>query len=578
MKKGIISLFLLVLILILSACTQKENEAPDIIGVQDEVAIELGETWDALEGVTAIDKEDGDLTKQIAITVMPDVPVENGKITPTETGEYYITYSVKDKKGKMTEAYTTLKVLPKVSEETVFIDYTFEESDVDLNGFNVVFDEPAKGDYTVEKGFLTIFVEHPGDLDYQAKLTKNQIVIEAGATYTFAIKLKASEPIRAHFIINNAEGGWSPYAGMWNLDVATEMKEYTVEFLAEEGSGNAEFLFQFGGKTYDGVDNPEQFMLTIDYIKVTKAIGSLIVNEVFYMDFDNGEYSGWDHRGDGTQQALLEVKDGTLQFVIDKYPNGNNPWEMDLYLETNYDIKAGEMYKIAFDYRTLHDQFFELCFEDSNMDWQIRAGYKEGTFTGEGHFEWSFVASMDLTNLHIKLSLGRGASTTNILTIDNVGFYHLTGDREEKTDITDFVPDATPWGTYNNVDEGAEGVVYVEDGKLIYEIYSFGTSDWYNKLFFENITLTKNGLYTLEFTVKADKKVVGMTGLNVMGKWDPRLWKEVVITEEEQTFKFRMDNQLLFDMTFELLFQFGFPENEGPVKIEFSKIRILRQE
>ena len=153
MKKGIISLFLLVLILILSACTQKENEAPDIIGVQDEVAIELGETWDALEGVTAIDKEDGDLTKQIVITVMPDVPVENGKITPTETGEYYITYSVKDKKGKMTEAYTTLKVLPKVSEETVFIDYTFEESDVDLNGFNVVFDEPAKGDYTVEKVF-----------------------------------------------------------------------------------------------------------------------------------------------------------------------------------------------------------------------------------------------------------------------------------------------------------------------------------------------------------------------------------------------------------------------------------------
>ena len=179
-------------------------------------------------------------------------------------------------------------------------------------------------------------------MDYQAKLTKNQIVIEAGATYTFAIKLKASEPIRAHFIINNAEGGWSPYAGMWNLDVATEMKEYTVEFLAEEGSGNAEFLFQFGGKTYDGVDNPEQFMLTIEYIKVTKAIGSLIENEVFYMDFDNGEDSGWNHRGDGTQQALLEVKDGTLQFVIDKYPNGNNPWEMDLYLETNYDIKAGE--------------------------------------------------------------------------------------------------------------------------------------------------------------------------------------------------------------------------------------------
>ena len=98
------------------------------------------------------------------------------------------------------------------------------------------------------------------------------------------------------------------------------------------------------------------------------------------------------------------------------------------------------------------------------------------------------------------------------------------------------------------------------------------------KLYFENVDLTTGGLYTIEFTVSADNNVEGLFFLNPTGQWDPRISESILVTGTEQTFSFTMNDKLLFDMNYELLFQFGFPTNTAPTRIEFTNVTIYRQD
>jgi hypothetical protein len=742
MKKWFAALLAATLVLTLSACKDDtpedtENEAPVLTGIVAEVDIDLGQSWNALDGISATDAEDGDLTADIVISSIPALTFVDGVATPEDTGDYYITYAVTDSDGETTEGYTTLGVNAVMGEPVVFLDFEFVDGEADFNGFDVAFESPAAGSYAADKGVLsidvtdngdadwhaklfktgieivkgntyeftirmkaseavnahfiindaatgwapyggtwnlditdayadytveflattnsdnaefllqfggdtfddftnpaaftldvdtisvtstptmisevlhsddfsttdkgefevsigetavgthsiaddvlTIDITNNGDADWHAKLFKTGIQIEQGATYTFTVNMKASEAINLHYIINNADAGWSPFVGSWNLDIGTEFADYTLEFLASEASTNAEFLVQFGGDTFDDFTNPEAFTLTIDSITITKSVAATVETEVISDDFEDGDTTGWAHRGAEGYSASIANVSNALSFQVDSYPTGNNPWEMDLYLATDYDLVNGTMYKLVFDYTTINDQFYELCFEDPTMDWQVRAGFKNGTLSGSGTLEYTFIASMDITDLHIKLSVGQGVAATNTLTIDNVSFYEIEGATESTTDTTDFNPaeGSTSWGTFNNNDEGAYGVVYVEDGKLVYDIEAFGATDWFNKLYFENVVLTGGGLYTLEFTIQADKTIEGLAGINVMGQWDPRIWEAITVTTEAQTFSFTMDAALLFEMEFEILFQFGFTSNEAPASIEFTNVTIYRQE
>jgi hypothetical protein len=97
--------------------------------------------------------------------------------------------------------------------------------------------------------------------------------------------MKASETVKMHLIINNADAGWSPFVGRWNMQVGTDYANYSVHFLAGEASSNTEFLLQFGGDNYDGFTNPAAWDLSIDSITVTKATAASVETLVFDNDF-----------------------------------------------------------------------------------------------------------------------------------------------------------------------------------------------------------------------------------------------------------------------------------------------------
>ncbi|CEH32875.1 glycosyl hydrolase family 18 protein [Romboutsia lituseburensis] len=78
----------------------EENKAPVFSGIANKT-IKVGEIFDALSGVTATDKEDGNLTDKIKVS---------GKADTSKAGKYELTYSVTDSKGLTTTAKRTITV------------------------------------------------------------------------------------------------------------------------------------------------------------------------------------------------------------------------------------------------------------------------------------------------------------------------------------------------------------------------------------------------------------------------------------------------------------------------------------
>ena len=68
---------------------------------------------------------DGDITENIEVNLIPSLDVTNGRVTPTETGDYEVQYKVADKSGNVAEAFATLTVNPHLAEKTVYKEYSF---------------------------------------------------------------------------------------------------------------------------------------------------------------------------------------------------------------------------------------------------------------------------------------------------------------------------------------------------------------------------------------------------------------------------------------------------------------------
>lgn len=82
--------------------TAVSNEKPTIKGIND-ITIKIGDYINIMEGISATDKEDGDLTNKIIIT--------HNDLDNTKEGNYTITYSVSDSDSNTVELNRTVKVI-----------------------------------------------------------------------------------------------------------------------------------------------------------------------------------------------------------------------------------------------------------------------------------------------------------------------------------------------------------------------------------------------------------------------------------------------------------------------------------
>ncbi|BCR36865.1 extracellular solute-binding protein [Mariniplasma anaerobium] len=110
MKKIVFSILVILGVMTLSACATKRNQAPVITVTNPTQVIQQGDAFTPLEGVTATDEEDGDISRAIVVT-----GYETGD--NDVAGTYVITLTVEDSAGATASATINLTVQGDASVE-----------------------------------------------------------------------------------------------------------------------------------------------------------------------------------------------------------------------------------------------------------------------------------------------------------------------------------------------------------------------------------------------------------------------------------------------------------------------------
>ncbi len=607
MKKILAIVLALALSLALFAACGKdgENTAPVIEGVKDTASVEAGSEFDALAGVTATDAEDGDITNKIVVTSTPALTFTNGKATPTTAGTYELTYSVSDS-GEMTaEAYCTLTVTRQTQEATEYLRFEFDNDEQpESHGWTGSIGGSAQGTANLQEGAYVFDVTNPGGHDGDVKLAKAGFALKA-ADYKIKVWAKSTVETYAHILARdeNAEGP-STFGGAYNVRIGTEISALEMNFTSA-GEGSAELLVHMG-KITPNPDNPddttpEAFKVTIDKVEIYEITGSETYVEQYGNDFAGGDVSDVTvSAGDGSA-ASVAAEDGAAQVSITAYPGaGGGVWSIkaDVLLD-GVAIENGVKYQYSLKVTSQNAQAGELLVESKEQADKNRANFAGISFeAGETKtLTGTFTAGVAIPDPVLRFQIGSASAgvTSNTLTIDDVSFGKLEGDKQTVKTLDRFMAygkysenETNPnylWDTFNGTDEDNElgvGTLWTEGGSLFYRIDQGGTTDWHNKLFFgytgNPLVLEADSYYTIRLTIKADKNVSCAMFLNVLGGWEPRVTQNLDITTQEQTFEFTTTETLVLDMDFELLFQFGSADLAamGDVTVEISELVIMQ--
>ena len=594
LRKVLAGIVCFAMILSLSACggggsttTAGENTAPVINGAADK-SVEAGQEFDALAGVTATDKEDGDVSGKITITSVPALTFSNGKVTVNDPGNYELTYSVTDKGGLEANAYATLTVTRKTAEAVLYKEFDFTKAPAaEANGWEARIGENAKAAGELKQGAFVFDITNPGGGDGDVQLAKPGFALEKG-DYRIKIWAKSTAPTYAHLLARNENAeGWETFGGVFNARIEEAIAPIELNF-PSEGEGSAELLLNLG-KITPNPDNPadttpENFTVTIDKIELYKITGEEHENEVLKSDVTAADAVTVE-AGDG---AAASFAGGVV--TVENYPTEGGVWSIKANIGLGGEtITNGTKYFYRFTVNAENGVSGEALVESLAQYHEARVNFNGlNAAAGEDVVISSvFTADCDISDPVIRLQIGNApeGAASNKITIKDLVFGTVEGDKETvKTTDSFSVPfksDDYSWGTFNATDEDNErgvGAIWTENGHLFYRIDQGGVTDWHNKLYF-NLNLPADSYFTVEITAKATKPVSCGFFLNPAGSWDPRVSEGIDFTTEEKTFSFDTNDTLIMEMPFEMLFQFGSAElaDMGEVTIEFTGIRILQK-
>ena len=604
MKKmrKIASLLLAVCMLVLPVLSFGEGE-PTLDGVHDQ-SVMAGTEFDALAGVTAADAAGGDLTDMIMIESTPALDFKNGKATPENPGDYELVYSVTDNNGVTAEDYATLTVTKKTGEEVVYRAFDFSTVEVtDNHGWEARIGEAAQATAALKNGAYVIDIQNPGNGDGDIQLAKAGYGLKA-ADYKIKIWAKATKPTYAHILARNENAeGWETFGGAFNVRIEETVAPLELSFTSP-AEGSAELLFNLG-KITPNPDNaedttPEDFTVTIDKIELYEISGEEHQVPVYNADFTAGE-GVTAEAGDGAN-ASASFAEGKAIVTIENYPTEGGVWSVKANIGLgDVTIEQGQKYYYSFTINAQNGQGGEALVESAARSWECRANFNGlNAPAGEDTVVSAvFVAEATVEDPVIRLQIGNApeGAAGNVITISNVEFGRMEGDKETKKTIEAFMPFGPntanaenkdyPWQTFNGTDEDNDrgvGTIWTDNGSFFYRIDNGGTVDWYNKLicgFGGNpLTLASDSYYIVEITARADKPVSCGVFLNPMGGWDPRVSEGMDLTTEFQTFRFATTDTFIMDMDFELLFQFGSEalSKLDEVTVEFSNVTIYQMQ
>ncbi len=605
-----------------------ENEAPVISGVQPTATVHVDEEFDALKGVTASDKEDGDLTSKIEVS-SEDLTFTNGKTTPKKADDqlgFEIIYTVKDSDGEETNEYCTLYVLPAVGElqnkYTADFSAVTGEGDMHYWDFNVANDAAATKSF--EKGALAVNVTTPGGGEDKITLAREFDKLTAG-TYTVAFWLYASAPIKTTIRTLWAPKGaekpsdWDTHtwdkeslaAGQdgYGKEVGTKLTRISHTFdLTEQQAGtgegtNVNFRLGLGG----GYDNtqPATYKVYVEKVAIWKESGTEEKTPIVEHTFKNG------HEGLFSDEATMTDGENGTKLAITYPTETDDAWriKVSIGLGEEVSLTKGEKYYYSFKIKAQNAiTGGEVCVEqsDTNDAYKNRASFDNITLDAGEEKEFSVTFTMGagqqvqstLSDAVCRLYLGKheSAVTSNEITISDFHFGSVTGNKNvDRVSIDKFtLLGDRKVDVFNGSDEslnnkGIGTAYYAKNGNvnsLVYLVHEGDTDDQgKNKIVVSPVDLAANAYYVISITVKASAAI----DMNVCLHDINRAWgssdegvllrAKETLSGEYKTFTFETSDYSLIACKCELLLEFGSAgladaTKNGDVTVEFSDIKI----
>ncbi len=530
MKKVKLLIFPLVAaVAALTACAGEVNQGPELIGV-DNVACLANTAVDLLEGVAAVDLEDGDITPALQITVTPEVEVEKGYVTFPKAGEYDVCYEVRDSGGKL--ARTT--VTASVKEREVYLDSVL------TNGFALSTSGNAKVLKEGLCGNVYSFNASGGVIAENIKLTRTY-ALKKGVEYVFAYTFDCNVSGRIKIAADGA-----PFA---EKQVRTGGNE--LEFAYTPKDGTVEIGLWLGG--LDG-----EIEIALSRAQAKRADGGELAKDFKF----NDRITNRDDYAHATVSASDDGRSATLEVT----QPADAIWKVGMFVNTGIRLISGVSYDISFDADSALGNYYEICIqkdkfnEEGMVVLQKPQGRVSRTVTATDGFNgdlWLFI---------------RSGTSKNIITVSDLSVVANTSIQTTETFAIGQVE-----VKHSN---GGEGSAVCEYGKITYEVGAFGTKDNNNELFTPAFTLLNGGAasnYVVSFKAKATQPVKFVFAGPVDGWWDPVfVWGSSEIGTEENTYSFYCNN-VDMDGVKRLVWQFGSYVNAAyteRVIIEISDIKI----
>jgi hypothetical protein len=385
-----------------------DTTPPVFLGIAEDVTLTVGSAFDPIEGVTAVDVVDGDLTAAIVVTIRNAADEVVTSIDTSSPGVFTVTYEVTDAAGNKATRVTTVTILAlDFVDENLIVNGDFTQTlGNEFTFFTQDWDNApvVSRSQDVTAGTYTFTISNGGGVEpWAIQMNQEGIDMVEGQTYLLSITGfgQPGRSISAAFISGAPD--YINYARRNGMSFGTTSTTQDLLFTFTQSTRQVILTIELG--TQPGFANGD---FTFENIRLQRLEGprSLVANPNFESLVGHEFFTG-----SGGGMSL--VSGGAL---INVPALGGNPWEphyftiIDAIAPGTYEFKLVIRSNVKRDFRfiaVLPDAGFSSILPTDFVDFGVEANE---TYT----FTTTIPVMVPLTNLKLELDFGPIAGLTTI--------------------------------------------------------------------------------------------------------------------------------------------------------------------
>jgi hypothetical protein len=293
--------------------------APNFSGVVSSVSVLVGSTYDPLNGVTALDIVDGDLTDAIAVEILDSNNAVVNAVNTSAPAVYTVNYSVEDAAGNEATAETIVNVVnlafknENLLRNGSFIDGWENWDTWSQTGENAPI---VDGGVNFAQDLIALTITGGGSAVWAVQLFQENVNLVEGTTYRLSVKASATTARKISVGIGYGNP-WNEYARKNGLELGTTSSIQDFVFTVTKASAAVKVVLELGSQ--DGFANGTIYFEEVRLQRLDEP--SLVANNDFSL-------SGWRaYSEEGVATTSSGIVNGEFKITISKYAPYPQSWD-----------------------------------------------------------------------------------------------------------------------------------------------------------------------------------------------------------------------------------------------------------